>query len=128
MIYPLIFLDLLINSYSHFCTYFFLIFLYNKSYLSYLLVGLIFDLLLFNTYFISTIIFTIIYFSNKIFKDIDKESFLNYLLINLFNFELFIILSNIIFNNFMNSISVIGKSILLYLIFISLSYRLINRK
>ena len=49
MILLLILLDILINNYTKYSSYFFLIYLYNKPYKYYLLTGIILDFIIFNT-------------------------------------------------------------------------------
>ena len=81
MIYLLVILDILLNNYSNFNTYFFIIYLYNKKYKYYLLTGLILDLIIFNNFY-NTIILSIIYLFNKVFKDLNKNKIYNYIYIN----------------------------------------------
>jgi len=67
MIYLMITLDVIINNYTKYTSFFFIIYLYNKSYKYFLLTGLILDLIIFNTFFINTLILSIMFMFNKIF-------------------------------------------------------------
>ena len=74
MIYVLLLLDILINNYTIYTSFFFIIYLYNKSYKYYLFTGLVLDLLIFNTYFYNIIILSIIFLLNKLLKDLNKDN------------------------------------------------------
>lgn len=128
MIYFLIFIDILLNNYSNFNTYFFIIYLYNKKYKYYLLTGLILDLIIFKNIY-NIIILTIIYFLNKIFKDLNKNNIYNYLFINSFNYLVYIVLSNLlVFNNIKDILLSIGLNLIINLLFYLLSYNLYKNK
>ena len=100
MLLGLLLLDILINNYTPYTSFFFILFLYNKTYKYYLITGLFLDLVIFNTHFYNLIILTIMYFSNKIMRELNKNNFGVFLFINTFNYLLFIILSNLLtFNN-----------------------------
>ncbi len=120
MIYILIIIDILINSYSRYSSFFFIVYLYNKKYKYFLLTGLILDFLIFKVYFINTLILTIIYIFNKLFRALNKKNIYNYILINIFNYIVFIILSNINNNSF-NTLILLGSNIL-FNIFMYLLY------
>ena len=123
MIYFLIILDILINNYTKYTSYFFIIYLYNKPYRYYLLTGLILDFIIFKTYYFNIIILSIIYIINKIFKGLNKDSIYIYLLVNIFNYLLFIILSNLaMFNSVFNILILLGYNLIINLIFYLLSY------
>ena len=122
MIYLLILLDVLVANYTPYTSYFFLIYLYNKSYKDYLLTGLILDLVILNRPFYNTIILSIMYIFNRVFKDLNKKNFYNYLFITLFNYIIFIILSNLSALNTIILIN-IGLSLAINLIFYALVYR-----
>lgn len=125
MIYLLFLIDIIINNYTAYTSYFFIISLYNKPYKHYLIIGLVLDLIIFNTFFINTLIMTILYFMNKIFSDLNKENIINYAFINLFNYLIFIILSNLFMHNNINNILInIGSNLLINIIFYLLSYRI----
>lgn len=122
MIYLLI--DILVSNYTKYSSYFFIRYLYNKSYKYYLCVGLILDCIILNTYFYNIIILTIMFLLNKILKDLNKANFYNYIFINVFNYILYIILSNlIVFNNIENILICIGNNLIINIIFYVLSYR-----
>jgi len=125
MIYLLLILDIIINNFSKYNSYFFIIFLYNKRYKDYLLTGLILDILIFDKFLINTIILSVIYIFNKIFKELNKKNKYNYIFINIFNYILYIILSNIVLlNSFYNIFLQIGQNLIINIIFYILSYRL----
>lgn len=123
MIYILFLLDIILYNFTSYTTYFFIIYLYNKPYKYYLLCGLILDLVIFETMYLNIIILTIIYLLNKLFNDLNKHHFYNYVFINLFNYLAFIILSNIIFANFSIIFYKIGINLFVNLLFYILSYR-----
>lgn len=125
MIYLLLILDILINNYTKYTSYFFIVFLYNKSFKYYLLTGLILDFIIFNSFFLNTIILVLMYFANKIFKELNKNNIYNFIFINIFNYILFIMLSNIfLFNNYYDIFVTIGKNMILNLIFYLLNFKL----
>lgn len=125
MIYLLFLIDILINNFTKYTSYFFIVFLYNKPYKCYLLVGLILDLIVFDTYFYNLIILTIIYFLNRLLSDLNKNNFYNYVFINAFNYLMFIILTNSLnFNNIENILLILGSNLLVNILFYILSYRI----
>lgn len=129
MIYFLVFLDILINNLTKYNSYFFIIYLYNKTYKYYLLTGIILDFIVFETYFYNIIILSIIYFCNKMFKELNKENIYNYVFISIFNYILYIVLSNSLMNNNIHNILVIiGNNLFINLIFYVLSKRLYKIK
>ena len=129
MIYFLILLDIIINNYSSFTSYFFIIYLYNKPYKYYLLTALIFDLVIFNTLYINIIIFSILYFLNKIFANLNKNNILTFLFFCLFNYNFYIILSNLLnINGFGHILMNIGTNLLINILFYLLSFRLFKDK
>lgn len=125
MIYLLIILDVLINNFTKYTSYFFIVYLYNKPYKYYVLVGLILDFIIFNTYFYNLIILTIIYLLDKLLKDLNQNNFYNFVFITIYNYLLFIILSNlIVFNNLEYIFLSIGSNLIINIIFYVLSYRI----
>ena len=129
MIYFLILLDIIINNYSSFTSYFFIIYLYNKPYKYYLLTALIFDLVIFNTLYINIIIFSILYFLNKIFANLNKNNIFTFLFFCLFNYNFYIILSNLLnINGFAHILMNIGTNLLINILFYLLSFRLFKDK
>lgn len=125
MIYILIIIDYIINNFSNYSSYFFIIYLYNKKYKYYLLSGLILDLIIFNTFLINIIILSLIYFINIVFNDLNKKNIYNYIFINVFNYIIYILLINIFYqNSFSNILVIIGSNLLINLIFYILSFRL----
>ncbi|MBQ8902291.1 MAG: hypothetical protein IJY87_04400 [Bacilli bacterium] len=125
MIYLLFLLDILINNYTSYTSYFFIIYLYNKSYKYYLLTGLILDLVIFKSLFTNTLILSLIYLFNKVFKELNKTNIFNYVFINIFNYIVFIFLTNIMFLNNLDTILILlGNNLLINTIFYILSYRI----
>ena len=55
MIYIL--LDILINNFTKYISFFFIVYLYNKTYKYYLYIALILDFIIFDTFFYNTFIF-----------------------------------------------------------------------
>ncbi len=127
MLIGLLLLDILINNYTPYTSFFFILFLYNKTYKYYLITGLFLDLVIFNTHFYNLIILTIMYFSNKIMRELNKNNFGVFLFINTFNYLLFIILSNLLtFNNIPYILVSIGSNLVINLTFYILSFRLLK--
>lgn len=125
MIFLLTFLDILINNYTRYTSFFFIIYLYNKSYKCYLITALILDFIIFDTYFYNLIILSTIYLFNKIFKSLNKNNFFNYVFINIFNFIIYIIISNLfMYNSIENILISIGNYLIVNILFFILSYRL----
>ncbi len=123
MIYFLILIDIIIANYTKYNTYFFIIYLYNKKYKDYLLTALILDIIIFQNIY-NLIILTIIYFLNKLFHNLNKNNIAVYLLINTFNYTMYIILSNILtFTTINNILLKIGLNIPFSLLFYILSYK-----
>ena len=128
MIYLLLPVDILINNYTPYTSFFFLMYLYNKKYSYYLITALILDLVIFKSFY-NIIILTIIYFINKIFKDLNKNNIISYLFIMLFNYILYIFLSNIIMSNSIFNILIkIEKNILFNLILYTLSFNIARKE
>lgn len=127
MIFLLIIIDILINNYTNFSSYFFLIYLYNKPYKYYLIVALIFDLIIFNTWFFHLIIFSLMYFINKLFKDLNKKNFYNFMFISLFNYILYIFLVNLLsFNSLSHPLIILGYNLLINCLFYIFSFRIVK--
>ena len=127
MIYLLIIIDILVNNFTKYTSLFFIIYLYNKKYKDYLLVGLILDLLIFHTFY-NTLILSILFLLNKIFKELNKDNFYNYIFICIFNYLIYIILSNILLKTKITiMLTKIGKNLLINLIFYILSFHNIMR-
>ena len=125
MIFLLAFLDILINNYTRYTSFFFIIYLYNKSYKYYLITALILDFIIFDTYFYNLIILSTIYLFSKIFISLNKNNFFNYVFINIFNFIIYIIISNLfMYNSIENILISIGNYLIINILFYILSYRL----
>ncbi|MBE6156731.1 MAG: hypothetical protein E7161_03185 [Firmicutes bacterium] len=128
MIFLLLLLDVLVNNFTSYSSYFFIVYLYNKSYKYYLLTGLTLDFIIFNNLFLNTILLSIIYLVNKIFKDLNKNNFYNYIFIIIFNYLLFIILSNILMrNSISNTLILLGSNLVINIMFYVLCYRTCKR-
>ncbi len=124
MIYGLLMLDILLNNYSPWGTYFFIIYLYDKKYKDYLLTGIILDLIILRTGLLNTAILSIMYILNMLFDDLNKKNVYIYIYINMFNYLLFIILSNILLINSINKILLtIGNNIFINILFYILYFR-----
>ena len=99
MIFLLLFLDILVGCFGKYFTYFVIVYVYNKPFKYYLLVGLLLDFVLFSTYYIYIIIFSLIYLVNKLFSKFNKTNFLIYIFNVLVDLLFFVIISNILFKN-----------------------------
>ena len=129
MIYFLLIIDILINNYTKYTSFFFLIFLYNKPYKYYLITALILDFLIFNTYFQNSIILSILYFINTSFNDLNKNNIYSFLFISLFNYIFYIILANIFpFFDLKNILEVIGYNLIINMFFYYLAFPLIKNR
>ncbi len=127
MIFLLVLLDVLVGNYTIYTSYFFLVYLYNKSYKYYLLTGLILDLIIFHNTLYNTIILSIMYLLNRVFKDLNKKNFYNYLFILTFDYLIYIILSNVInYSTIPHILTNIGLHLIINLIFYILSFRVIK--
>lgn len=128
MIFLLLLLDILVNNYTKYTSFFFIIFLYNKPYKFYLLTGLILDFVIFNTLFYNTIILSIMYFLNMIFKELNKKNIYNFTFFCIYNYILYIFLTNIVMLNSINNILVlIGSNLFINIVFYVLSFRIIKK-
>ncbi len=117
MIFILLIIDILINNYSKYTSFFFLVYLYHKPYKYYLLTALLLDLIIFNSFY-NIIILSIIYLLNKIFTNLNSQNIWVYLGINLFNYIVYIILSNLfMLNNIKVILFNIGFNLILNIIF-----------
>lgn len=124
MIYLGIILDILTFNYASLKSFFFIRYLYNKSIIYYICSGVFLDIIIFQSYFINTIILIIIYFINKLFKYFNKSNYIIYLIINLFNIILFIILTNLCnLNSIKYTLILIGNSLIINILFLSISYK-----
>lgn len=127
MIYFLLFLDVLINNYTQYTSYFFIPFLYNKPYKDYLLTFLILDLIIFKKPY-NFIILSFMYLINKLFKPLNKNNIFCYLFMTIFNYILYISLSNLlIFNNFKIILIKIGQNLIFNFIFYLLSFNVVRK-
>ncbi len=124
MIYFLILLDIIINNYTPYTSFFFIIYLYQKPYKYYLLTALILDFLIFNTYFYNLIILSLMYLMNQIFNNLNKNNFYVYLFFVIFNYLSYIILSNILnLNSLYHILISIGANLIINLLFYLLAYK-----
>ncbi len=128
MIYVLLIIDILINNYTKYTSYFFITYLYNKPYKYYLITALILDLVIFKGLY-NTIILTFMYLCNKIFKPLNKNNLFSYLFITIFNYIFYILFSNLLlFNNITIILIKIGKNLIFNLIFYLLSFNLARKE
>ena len=126
MIYLLLLLDIIINNYTNFTSFFFLVYLYKKPYKYYLLTALILDFIVFNSYY-NIIILSALYLMNKIFKDLNKDNFYSYLFAVTFNYIYYIILSNLLsLNSILSILFIIGKNLFINLLFYLLMYNILK--
>lgn len=124
MIYLGIILDILTFNYTSLKSFFFIRYLYNKGIIYYICSGVFLDIIIFQSYFINTIILIIIYFINKLFKYFNKSNLYIYLIINLFNIILFIILTNLCnLNSIKYTLILIGNSLIINILFLIISYK-----
>ena len=124
MIYFLILLDIIINNYTPYTSFFFIIYLYQKPYKYYLLTALILDFLIFNTYFYNLIILSLMYLMNQMFNNLNKNNFYVYLFFVIFNYLSYIILSNILnLNSLYHILISIGANLIINLLFYLLAYK-----
>lgn len=124
MIYLLILLDILVYSYTHFNSYFFLIGLINKPYIYYLCAGLVIDFIILDTPLINILFLTILYFINKFFHHFNENNFWVYIINISFDFILYLIYIGIV-NYFSISeiLIIIGNNLFINMIFYLLSYK-----
>lgn len=128
MIYVLLIIDILINNYTKYTSYFFITYLYNKPYKYYLITALILDFVIFKGLY-NTIILTFMYLCNKIFKPLNKNNLFSYLFITIFNYIFYILFSNLLlFNNITIILIKIGKNLIFNLIFYLLSFNLARKE
>jgi len=130
MIFLWLIIDILINNYTKFTSFFFIICLYNKSYKHYLYIGIILDFIIINTYFYNIIILTLIYLMNKPLKELNMNNIWNYIFVNIYNYLLYIIFSNLfVYNNLNHIFLSIGNNLIINIIFYILSFRIyLNNK
>lgn len=127
MIFLLILLDILINNLTSYTSYFFIVYLYNKAYKYYLLTGLILDLLIFSSLPLNTIILSIMFLANKIFTNLNKNNFYNFIFFSTYNYILYIILTNLsVFNTIPFILTEIGYHLFINIIFYILVFRVIK--
>jgi len=121
----LFFIDILIYNLTSFNTYLVLLNLLNKeNKYKLIIIALILDLIIFNTYFKNIIIILILILINKYLLNY-KKTIVNYLNINILNYILFIILTNFInFNfSFTNISSIIIDNFLINIILWLICYK-----
>lgn len=112
-------LDFLIYNYTSYSTYFILLNLMaKKNYKKLILIGLILDFFVFNTYFKNTLILIILILINKYILNFNKKNIVVFLAINIINYHLFIIFNSVINHNisFLNISTIIVNNYFLYFI------------
>ena len=118
-------IDILIYNLTSFNTYLVLLNLLNKeNKYKLIIITLILDLIIFNTYFKNIIIILILMLINKYLLNY-KNTIVNYLSINILNYNLFIILTNLVnFNfSFTNISSIIIDNFLINIILWLICYK-----
>ncbi len=112
-------LDFLIYNYTSYSTYFILLNLMaKKNYKKLILIGLILDFFVFNTYFKNTLILIILILINKYILNFNKKNIVVFLAISIINYHLFIIFNSVINHNisFLNISTIIVNNYFLYFI------------
>ncbi len=117
MIYLL--LDILIYNYTIYNTYFFLMSIIHRSYLTVLFIGFILDFVILHTYFFNILYLTIAYLITKFI--LKRRNIIIYYLYMLTVVLGYFFLSNILFNTL--SFHNLGQIIILNSIFILISYK-----
>ena len=80
-------------------------------------------------HFLNVFILSIIYVLNKLFKNLNKENIFSFIYYNLFNYIIYIILTNLIsFNSFNTTLIMIGKYLFLNILFYLLVFPFIEKK
>lgn len=122
-------LDGLIYNLTTYNTYLILLNLSKKKYFSLIIIGLILDLIIFDTYIKNTIVMVLLIIINKYIINFDLKNIINYLSINILNFIIYFILSSFVTFNFsMSTISyLIIENFTLYMVFsLVYYYKFIN--
>lgn len=112
-------LDFLIYNYTSYSTYFILLNLMaKKNYKKLILIGLILDFFVLNTYFKNTLILIILILINKYILNFNKKNIVVFLAISIINYHLFIIFNSLINHNisFFNISTIIVNNYFLYFI------------
>lgn len=110
-------LDFLIYNYTSYSTYFILLNLMaKKNYKKLILIGLILDFFVLNTYFKNTLILIILILINKYILNFNKKNIVVFLAISIINYHLFIIFNSVINHNisFLNISTIIVNNYFLY--------------
>ena len=121
----LFFIDILIYNLTSFNTFLVLLNLLNKeNKYKLIIIALILDLIIFNTYFKNIIVILVLILINKYLLNY-KNTIVNYLSINILNYTLFIIITNLInFNfSFTNISSIIIDNFLINIIIWLICYK-----
>ena len=112
-------LDFFIYNYTSYSTYFILLNLMaKKNYKKLILIGLILDFFVLNTYFKNTLILIILILINKYILNFNKKNIVVFLAISIINYHLFIIFNSVINHNinFLNISTIIVNNYFLYFI------------
>ena len=112
-------LDFLIYNYTSYSTYFILLNLMaKKNYKKLILIGLILDFFVLNTYFKNTLILIILILINKYILNFNKKNIVVFLAISIINYHLFIIFNSVINHNisFLNISTIIVNNYSFYFI------------
>lgn len=123
MIFLLLFLDILVGCFGKYFTYFVIVYVYNKPFKYYLLVGLLLDFILFNTYYVYVVIFSLIYLVSKLFDRFNKDKFIVYMVNILVNLLFFVVVSSVLFkNDFYRIFYIIKNGLVINIIFYIIYY------
>lgn len=112
-------LDFLIYNYTSYSTYFILLNLMaKKNYKKLILIGLILDFFVLNTYFKNTLILIVLILINKYILNFNKKNIVAFLAISIINYRLFIIFNSVLNHNlsFFNISTIIVNNYFLYFI------------
>ena len=112
-------LDFLIYNYTSYSTYFILLnLMVKKNYKKLILIGLILDFFVLNTYFKNTLILIILILINKYILNFNKKNIVVFLAISIINYHFFIIFNSLINHNisFLNISTIIVNNYFLYFI------------
>ena len=116
-----LFIDIFMYNFTPYPSYFFLINLSDKDFLTNFCMALIIDLFLMHTFFLNTLIISLLYLIKKYGLHLNLNNFLTYVFYNLSNLEIYYLLLNLIFHK-----SLFNNFLLVFvinLIFIIISYK-----
>ena len=117
-------LDLLVFNLTRYNTYFVLLNLSKKRYVILIIIGLILDYIIFDTYIKNTIVFLIMIFINKYIINYNLKNIVNFLGANILNYVIFFFLSSFVnFDYSLINISyIIIQDFFVYIVFSLIYY------